>query len=70
MRETMEAEAELKEIRVLLSTINEKLERIIEEREFSALTKLSEASLRKFLEEEPELYTEKDLTVANKFPID
>ncbi len=56
----METEAELKEIKTLLYTINEKLERIIDERESSALTKLSEASLRKFLEGEPELYTEKD----------
>jgi len=57
----METEVELKEIRMLLSAINEKLDLLIDEKDFSNLAKLSEASLRRFLAEEPELYTEKDL---------
>ena len=59
----METDAELNEIRGLLQTINHKLDLLLEERETMALMKLSERSLKGFLESEPDLYTDKDLKV-------
>jgi hypothetical protein len=59
----METDAELNEIRGLLQTINHKLDLLLEERETTALMKLSERSLKGFLESEPDLYTDKDLKV-------
>jgi len=59
----METNAELSEIRELLQTINHKLDLLLEERETSGLMKLSEISLKEFLEGEPDLYTDEDIKV-------
>ncbi len=59
----MSESSELHEIRELLQVINQKIDLILEERESAALMKLSEESLREFLESEPNLYTDEDLKV-------
>ncbi len=59
----METNAELSEIRELLQAINYKLDLLLEEREILGLMKLSEASLKEFLEDEPDLYTDEDIKV-------
>ncbi len=59
----MEGKTELSEIKGLLQAINQKLDLLLEERETEELMKLSEMSLRKFLEVEPDLYTDEDLKV-------
>jgi hypothetical protein len=53
----------LQEIRELLQVISQKLDLLLEERETAALMKLSEESLKGFLEGEPDLYTDEDLKV-------
>jgi hypothetical protein len=57
----MTAESELKEIRVLLSEINKKMDVLLEEKDTSALMALSEKSLKDFLEKEPDIYSVKDI---------
>ena len=57
----MTAESELKEIRVLLSEINKKMDVLLEEKDTSALMALSEKSLNDFLEKEPDIYSVKDI---------
>ncbi len=57
----MTTESELKEIRVLLSELNKKIDVLIEEKETATLMALSEKSLRDFLEKEPDIYTLKDI---------
>lgn len=59
----MTIETELKEIKERLLELNEKLDSLLEERETQAAMKLTEKSLKEFLETEPDLYTEKDLKV-------
>ncbi|MFH0850408.1 MAG: hypothetical protein V1924_05655 [Candidatus Bathyarchaeota archaeon] len=59
----MELETEIKEIKSLLSSLNQKLDALLAERETRAIMQLSETSLREFLEEEPDLYTYEDLKV-------
>ncbi len=54
----MEGKTELSELKGLLQAINQKLDLLLEERETEELMKLSEMSLRKFLEAEPDLYTD------------
>lgn len=58
---TMEIEAEIKEIRELLSILNHKMDVLIGERETLSVMKLAEGSLKEFFEGEPELYSLKDL---------
>ena len=53
----------LQEIRELLQVISQKLDLLLGERETAALMKLSEESLKGFLEGEPDLYTDEDLKV-------
>jgi len=53
----------LKEIKILLSEINRKMDVLLEEKETSAMMVLSEKSLKDFLEKEPDIYTIKDIKV-------
>jgi hypothetical protein len=57
----MTIEVELKEIKSLLSEVNKKLDSLLEERETEAIMALEEQALKEFLEEEPDLYSVKDI---------
>jgi hypothetical protein len=57
----MTIEVELKEIKSLLSEVNKKLDSLLEERETDELMVLEEHALKDFLEEEPDLYSVKDI---------
>lgn len=59
----MSIEAELKDIKRMLTEILRKFDELLEEKEITAMTKLSEISLREFLENEPDIYSIKDLKV-------
>ena len=59
----MEIEAEIREIRGLLSILNRKMDILIGDRETLSVMKLAESSLKEFFEEESELYSLKDLKV-------
>ena len=59
----MAIESELKEIKKHVKEISEKLDEIMYEREITSMMKLSEKSLKEFLEREPDLYSVKDLKV-------
>jgi hypothetical protein len=59
----MSAESDLAEIKKLLLDISRKLDEMIEERETTSMMKLSELSLKEFLEGEPDIYSIKDLRV-------
>jgi len=59
----MEREVEIREIRDLLLLLNRKMDVLMGERETLSMMKVSEASLREFFEEEPELYSHDDLRV-------
>jgi len=54
---------DLAEIKKLLVDISRKLDLILEDREITGIMKLSEVSLKDFLENEPDLYSIKDLKV-------
>ena len=47
---------EIKEIKELLSMLNEKMDLLIGDRETLSMMKLAESSLKAFFEGEPELY--------------
>ncbi len=57
----MTIEVELKEIKVLLSEVNKKLDSLLEERETAIIMSLEEQSLKEFLTEEPDIYSLKDV---------
>jgi len=57
----MTIEVDLKEIKNLLSTLNKKIDVLLEEKETSAITALAEKSLKDFLEKEPDIYSIKDI---------
>ena len=57
----MTIETDLKEIRNLLSTLNKKIDALIEDKENLPYMVLAEKSLKDFLEKEPDIYTVKDL---------
>lgn len=59
-------EAELKEIKITLKELNEKVSELLDEREVLAIMSLTEKSLSEFLSQEPELYTVKDVKVRCK----
>ncbi len=59
----MTTEVELKEIKSLLSELNHKLDLLLEENDTYAFMLLEEKSLKSFLEEEPDLYSLKDIKV-------
>jgi hypothetical protein len=60
---TMTIEIELKEIKSLLSEVNKKLSTLLEERETDSLMVLEEQALKDFLEEEPDIYSVRDIKV-------
>ena len=55
----MTIETDLKEIRNLLSTLNKKIDLLMEDKESLAYIGLAEKSLKEFLEKEPDIYTAK-----------
>jgi hypothetical protein len=57
----MTTEVELKEIKLLLSELNSKLDLLLEEKDTQALMCLEEKSLKDFLEKEPDIYSLKDI---------
>ena len=57
----MTIETDLKEIRNLLSTLNKKIDVLIEDKESLAYMVLAENSLKEFLEKEPDIYIAKDV---------
>jgi hypothetical protein len=59
----MTIEVELKEIKYLLSKVSKKLDSLLEERETEILTVHEEEALKEFLEEEPDIYSIKDVKV-------
>jgi hypothetical protein len=59
----MSIESDLAEIKKMLVEISRKLDEMIEEREIMGMMKLSEISLKEFLENEPDIYSIEDLKV-------
>jgi len=59
----MSIESDLAEIKKMLVEISRKLDEMIEEREITGMMKLSEISLKEFLENEPDIYSIEDLKV-------
>ncbi|MEM3425383.1 MAG: hypothetical protein QXS04_02570 [Thermoproteota archaeon] len=59
----MTVEVDLKEIKELLSSLNRKIDILIEDRETLALMMISEKSLKGFLEDEPDIYSVNDIRV-------
>jgi hypothetical protein len=57
----MTIEVDLKEIKNLLSTLNKKLDVLIEDKENLPYMVLAKKSLKDFLEKEPDIYTVKDI---------
>ncbi|MDI9633163.1 MAG: hypothetical protein QXL43_00575 [Methanolinea sp.] len=57
-------ETDVKEIKESIRALAEKIETLLHERETLAMMKLSERSLSAFLEEEPDLYTVRDIRVV------
>ena len=62
----MTIETDLKEIRNLLSTLNKKIDVLIEDKESLQYMVLAEKSLKDFLEKEPDIYTVKDIKTKVK----
>jgi len=58
-----EIEVDIKEIKGLLEALNKKIDLLLERRETLSMMVLAEKSLKSFLEEEPDLYSVKDLKV-------
>jgi hypothetical protein len=63
----MTIKVDLKEIKSLLSEVNNKLDSLLEEKDTYALMALEEKSLKGFLEKEPDIYSLKDIK-ATKSP--
>ncbi|WP_456369393.1 hypothetical protein [Geoglobus sp.] len=59
----MGIEAELADIKRILTEMSRKLDELLEEREITAMMKLSEVSLKDFLDDEPDIYSIKDVKV-------
>ncbi len=56
-------EAELADIKRILTEMSRKLDEFLEEREITGMMNLSEVSLRDFLEDEPDIYSVEDVKV-------
>ncbi|QYZ79205.1 hypothetical protein E2N92_07025 [Methanofollis formosanus] len=54
-------EADVKEIKESVRMLTETIDKLLHEREAAAMMKLSEQSLSTFLNEEPDLYTVRDV---------
>jgi uncharacterized protein YajQ (UPF0234 family) len=59
-------EVDLKEIKSLLSEVNQKLDSLFEEKDTRAIMALEEKSLKVFLEKEPDLYSLRDIKAKVK----
>jgi hypothetical protein len=59
----MELEVDIKEMKGLLKALNDKIDILIKSRETLSMMLLSERSLKEFLDEEPDIYSIKDLKV-------
>lgn len=59
----MELEGDIKEMKGLLKALNDKLDALIMSRETLSMMVLSEKSLKEFLDEEPDIYSIKDVKV-------
>lgn len=57
-------ETDVKEIKESIRVLTEKIDDLLRERETLAMMKLSERSLSAFLDEEPDLYTVRDVKVV------
>jgi len=57
-------EADVREIKESIRELTEKIDLLLDERESMAMMKLSEQSLSAFLDEEPDLYTIRDVRVV------
>jgi len=62
----MTIETDLKEIRNILSTLNKKIDVLIEDKETLQYMVLAEKSLKDFLEKEPDIYSIKDIKTKVK----
>lgn len=62
----MGIEAEIADIKRLLTEISRKLDELIEEKEITAMVMLSEVSLKDFLDDEPDIYSIEDVKVRYK----
>ena len=62
----MTIETDLEEIRNILSTLNKKLDVLIEDKESLQYMGLAEKSLKDFLEKEPDIYTVNDIKTKVK----
>jgi hypothetical protein len=56
-------EVDLREMKGLLSALNRKIDRLIEDRETLSVMVLAERSLKGFLGREPDFYSVKDIKV-------
>ncbi len=56
-------EADIKDIKEQVLEISKKIDELVHEKEINSLMKLSDKSLSKFFEEEPDIYRLKDLKV-------
>jgi hypothetical protein len=61
----MTIEVDLKEIKDLLSKLNKKIDVLIEDKDTLSLMTLTEKTLKDFLENEPDLYSIKDIKVGH-----
>ncbi len=62
----MTIEVDLKEIKSLLSEVNSKLDSLLEAKDTYVLMALEENSLKDFLENEPDIYSVKDVKAKVK----
>lgn len=62
----MTIEVDLREIKNLLTTLNKKIDVLIEDKETLQFMALAEKSLKGFLENEPDIYTVKDIKTKVK----
>ena len=60
----MTIEVDLKEIKDLLSKLNKKIDVLIEDKNTLSLMASTEKTLKNFLENEPDLYSIKDIKVS------
>jgi len=59
----MTIEVDIREIKELISALNEKIDMLIDTRETLSLMMLAQRSLNEFLEEEPDIYSLDDIKV-------
>ena len=59
----MTIEVDIKEIKELISALNTKIDRLIENRETLSVMMLAQRSLKEFLEKEPDIYSVDDIKV-------